>query len=175
MSVGPPLLATGMPGSENRASAGVAHHPSDYSAACRTPSPISRTLGVLLLLVLLLLRSRRLLWGLRRRRWRPRDLQVARGDSNVRPLLCQGSADLHLQARALKTRNLQVSEPARLSTSQFLRAGITTMWIPGKVEPARHGALSSGQVTNAPDLHTLQPPATRRNRAGLPVRGGWAG
>jgi hypothetical protein len=73
LPVGPSLLATRMPGSDKRASGCVAHHASDYGAACCTPSPISRTLGVLLLLrLLLLLLGLRLLRGLRRCRWRPR-------------------------------------------------------------------------------------------------------
>ena len=60
-----------MSGSDDRARASVAHHASDYSAACRTLSPISRTLGVLLLLrLLLLLGRRRLLRGFRCCRWR---------------------------------------------------------------------------------------------------------
>jgi hypothetical protein len=55
----PPLLATGMPSPDDRAGSGVPHCTSDDGTACRTPSfasiglPISRTLAVLLLLVLL--------------------------------------------------------------------------------------------------------------------------
>ena len=46
MPVGPSLLAAGMAGSDKCARASVAHHASDYSAACSTPSPISRPLAV---------------------------------------------------------------------------------------------------------------------------------
>jgi len=59
MPVGPSLLAAGMAGSDKCARASVAHHASDYSAACSTPSPISRPLAVFLLLRLLLLLGRR--------------------------------------------------------------------------------------------------------------------
>ena len=70
---GPPLLATGMPNSDECARASVAPRKgSDCCSACRTLSPVSRTLGLLLLLRLLLLLGRRLLWGLRRGWWRPR-------------------------------------------------------------------------------------------------------
>jgi hypothetical protein len=48
--VGPSLLPAGMPGSDDRAGGGVARNGSDCSSCCRTLSPISRTLAVLLLL-----------------------------------------------------------------------------------------------------------------------------
>jgi hypothetical protein len=69
----PPLLPTGMPGSDDRAGGGVARSGSYYGSGCRTLSPIGRTLGVLLFLGLRLLLALFLLRGrLRRRRWRPR-------------------------------------------------------------------------------------------------------
>jgi hypothetical protein len=40
----PPLLPAGMPSSYDRACGGVPRHASDYGAACRTASAISRTL-----------------------------------------------------------------------------------------------------------------------------------
>ena len=71
--LGPPLLATGMPGSDDRAGGGVARNGSDCGAGCRTLSPIGCTLAVLLFLGLRLLLALFLLRGLlRRRRWRPR-------------------------------------------------------------------------------------------------------
>jgi hypothetical protein len=61
MSVVSPLLATGMPHSNHRASTSVPHSATDYGTACSTPGSIpsslfvSRTLTVLLLLLRLLL------------------------------------------------------------------------------------------------------------------------
>ena len=72
----PPLLATGMPSSDDRAGSRIPGHASNDGTACHTPSSVSirlsvgRTLAVLLLprlrllLVLLLLLGLRLL-GLR--------------------------------------------------------------------------------------------------------------
>ena len=74
LPVVPPLLATGMSSSDDRARASVPHRASDYGTACRALSPISRTLGVLLLLRLRLLLGLCLFLGLClllgwRRRW----------------------------------------------------------------------------------------------------------
>jgi hypothetical protein len=70
LPAGPPLLATGMPSSDHRASRGVARSCSNCGSCCRT---LSLTVVVLLLLrLLLLLGRRRLLRGLRRCRWRSR-------------------------------------------------------------------------------------------------------
>jgi len=66
MPVVPPLLATGMPSSDDRACASVPHHASDYGTACRAPGPISRTLAALLWLGLRLLRGLLALRGLLR-------------------------------------------------------------------------------------------------------------
>ena len=77
MPVVPPLLPTGMPGSDDRARTGVPHRTSDDGTSCRTPSSISRTLAALLLalcllLALLWLLGLRLLLGWRCRWWRLR-------------------------------------------------------------------------------------------------------
>jgi len=74
LSVVPPLLATGMPSSDDRARGSVSRNGSDCGSGCRTLSPIGRTLavllflGVLLLLGLLLLLVLLLLLGLIRLR-----------------------------------------------------------------------------------------------------------
>ena len=62
MPVVPPLLAAGMPSSDDRACGGVPRRAANYGTACRAPGPISRTLAALLWLGLRLLRG---LLGLR--------------------------------------------------------------------------------------------------------------
>jgi hypothetical protein len=59
--VGPPLLATGMPSSNDRAPCCVPRSGSDCGTSCRTLSP---TVGVLLRLRFRLLLGLRLLWRL---------------------------------------------------------------------------------------------------------------
>ena len=70
--VGPSLLPTGMPSPDDRAGGSVARNGSNCGSCCRTLSPISRTLGVLLLIGWRLLLALFLLRGWRRRGWRPR-------------------------------------------------------------------------------------------------------
>src|SRR5215472_4063242 len=70
--VGPSLLPTGMSRSDDCSGGSVARNGSDCGSCCRTLSPISRTLGVLLLLGLRLLLALFLLRDLRRLRWGPR-------------------------------------------------------------------------------------------------------
>ena len=54
-----------MPGANDRACSSVPGHAANYGAPCSTPSPIGRTLAVLMLLILRLLLVLRLLLGLR--------------------------------------------------------------------------------------------------------------
>jgi len=67
----PPLLATAMPGSDNRTRAGIPCGRADYSTCGSTLSPIGRTLVFLLLIRAFLLSLGLLLW-LGRWRWRSR-------------------------------------------------------------------------------------------------------